>query len=116
MMETYALYLIKSVCWLTGFALVYILFLKDERYFELNRIYLISGILASCLLPFITVSYKVILPAIREAETENTILNVVRDTTVSVTTPAAGLDFADTLSDRDSVYTVRNNKTKQIAY
>ena len=61
-MEALALYLFKSVIWLTGFALVYILFLRNERFFELNRIFLISGILAAFILPFITISYKVILP------------------------------------------------------
>ena len=40
-MEAFALYLLKSVIWLTGFALVYIVFLKNERFFELNRIFLI---------------------------------------------------------------------------
>ena len=54
-MEAFALYLLKSVIWLTGFALVYILFLKNERFFELNRIFLITGILAAFIFPFITI-------------------------------------------------------------
>ena len=41
-MEAFALYLLKSVIWLTGFALVFILFLRNERFFLLNRIYLVS--------------------------------------------------------------------------
>jgi len=41
-METFALYLLKSVTWLSGFALVFFLFLKNERFFLLNRIYLLS--------------------------------------------------------------------------
>ncbi len=46
-MEALATYLIKSSVWLTGFALVYALFLRNERFFVLNRIYLVSGILFS---------------------------------------------------------------------
>ncbi len=61
-METFALYLIKSAIWLTGFALVFILFLRNERFFLLNRIYLITGIIASFLLPFITIRYIVYIP------------------------------------------------------
>ena len=38
-MEAFAFYLLKSVIWLTGFALVYILFLRNERFFMLNRIF-----------------------------------------------------------------------------
>jgi len=63
-MEAIAMYLLKSVTWLTGFLIVFILFLKNERYFTLNRIYLITGILASVLLPFITIRYVVELPVI----------------------------------------------------
>ena len=74
-METFALYLLKSVVWLTGFALVYILFLKNERFFELNRIFLISGILAAFIFPFITISYKVILPVPGSSQSEATIVN-----------------------------------------
>jgi TonB family protein len=58
-MNEFALYLFKSACWLTGFALVYFLFLRNERFFILKRIYLISGILASLVLPFISFHYNV---------------------------------------------------------
>jgi TonB family protein len=61
-METFALYLLKSVIWLSGFALVYHLFLRNERFFTLNRFYLLSGILASFLLPLLTIRYSVVLP------------------------------------------------------
>ena len=62
MMEAMGYYLFKSAVWITGFALVYILFLQNERYFFLNRIYLVTGILVSVILPFITVRYAVELP------------------------------------------------------
>ena len=62
-MEVFTSYLFKSAVWLTGFTIVYILFLRNERYFFLKRIYLISGIIVSLLFPFITIHYSVELPA-----------------------------------------------------
>ena len=67
-MEAFALYLIKSAVWLTGFALVYLLFLRNERFFLLNRIYLVSGILVSIVFPFFTWHYTVMLPAAPKIE------------------------------------------------
>jgi TonB family protein len=63
-MEAIGLYLFKSAAWLTGFALVYLLVLRNEHFFRLNRIYLLAGIIASLLFPFYTFHYAVILPAI----------------------------------------------------
>ena len=62
-MEPFALYLLKSVIWLSGFTLVYFLFLRNERFFILKRFFLISGILISVFFPLITVHYRVELPA-----------------------------------------------------
>jgi hypothetical protein len=62
-MEAFATYLIKSVIWLTGFAIVYLLFLRNERYFMLKRIYLISGIFISFIFPIISFHYQVEVPA-----------------------------------------------------
>jgi TonB family protein len=61
-METFAPYLLKSTVWLTGFLLIYMLFLRNERFFVLNRIYLVFGILASILFPLFTWHYTVIFP------------------------------------------------------
>ena len=58
-METFAGYLLKSVIWLTGFAVVYFLFLQNERFFLLKRYYLISGILVSFIFPLLSVHYQV---------------------------------------------------------
>jgi beta-lactamase regulating signal transducer with metallopeptidase domain len=63
MMDAFALYLMKSVIWLSGFALVFILFLRNERFFLLNRIYLITGILVSFFFPLISIHYTVVLPS-----------------------------------------------------
>ena len=62
-METFGLYLLKSAVWLTGFTLVYLTVLRNERYFRLNRIYLLSGILASMAFPLYTWHYAVIIPS-----------------------------------------------------
>jgi TonB family protein len=61
-MEALALYLFKSSVWLTGFAAVYFLFLRNERFFVLNRIFLIAGILVSIVFPFFTWHYTVVFP------------------------------------------------------
>jgi len=67
-METFALYLIKSTVWLTGFFLIYIAFLRNERFFVLNRIYLVTGILGSILFPLFTWHYTVVFPVTPTAE------------------------------------------------
>ena len=62
-METFGLYLLKSAVWLTGFTLVFLTVLRNERYFQLNRIYLLSGIIASIAFPLYTWHYAVIIPS-----------------------------------------------------
>ncbi len=61
-MEAFGYYLIKSAIWLSGFAIIYLLFLRNERFFMLKRIYLISGIVVSFIFPLITIHYQVELP------------------------------------------------------
>ncbi|MFD2565158.1 M56 family metallopeptidase [Aquimarina rubra] len=59
-METFLLYLLKSSITLSLFYLVYILFLRKETFFTLNRHFLLAGIISSLLLPFLeftTVEY-----------------------------------------------------------
>ena len=77
-MESFALYLLKSFIWLSGFALVFFLFLRNERFFLLNRIYLIAGILTSFIFPFISVHYSVVLPLIPAIHTDVTVLKEVQ--------------------------------------
>lgn len=62
-MEQLSLWLLKSAIWITGFAVVYLCFLKNERFFLLNRIYLLGGILVSLLFPFLTIRYIVEVPS-----------------------------------------------------
>jgi TonB family protein len=67
-METFALYLFKSAVWLTGFIMIYFLFLRNERFFMLNRFYLVSGLLISFIFPLISIHYTVELPAVTNTE------------------------------------------------
>jgi len=62
-MESFAWYLLKSSIWLSGFSLVYLLFLRNERFFRIKRYYLVAGILASFFFPLITFHYSTALPA-----------------------------------------------------
>jgi hypothetical protein len=62
-MESFAWYLLKSATWLSGFTLVYLMFLQNERFFRLKRYYLVAGILVSFLFPLITFHYSAELPA-----------------------------------------------------
>ncbi|MDZ7633015.1 MAG: M56 family metallopeptidase [Bacteroidales bacterium] len=69
-MESIAFYLLKSAAWLAGFTLIYLLFLRKERFFRLKRAYLVAGVVMSLLLPLITVHYRVNLPAPVVQETQ----------------------------------------------
>jgi TonB family protein len=88
-MEAFAVYLFKSAVWLSGFALIYYLFLRNERFFVLKRFYLISGILISIFLPLISVHYMVELPAtelnpVAFTQAQNTILKTVLPNTTDI--------------------------------
>jgi hypothetical protein len=64
-MEAFALYLLKSVIWLTGFTMVYFLFLKNERFFRLKRYYLVAGT-DLIYFPLFTFHYQIEMAAPRE--------------------------------------------------
>jgi len=85
-MESTGLYLLKSAVWLTGFTLVFVTVLRNERYFRLNRIYLLSGIVASIAFPFYTWHYAVILPSVQAVLTTTSDFPAVT-TVVPVSTP-----------------------------
>lgn len=46
-MQLFAVYLLKSAIWLSAFTLVWILFLRNERLFNLKRIFLLNQMLGS---------------------------------------------------------------------
>jgi TonB family protein len=77
-MESFAGYLFKSAIWLTGFSLIYFLFLRNERFFRIKRLYLVAGILASFLFPMISFHYKVEMPAL-QTQVPDMITQPVRD-------------------------------------
>jgi TonB family protein len=53
-MEQYLAWLIKSAVWLSAFTVVYLIFLRHERYLRIKRWYLVAGIIFSLVLPLIT--------------------------------------------------------------
>lgn len=59
-------YLVKSATILTMFYLIYMLFLRKETHFKAHRVYLILGVVASVLLPFLyfTQSIHIDIPAV----------------------------------------------------
>ena len=61
-MNAIAFYLLKSTAWLSGFFLVFFLFLRNERFFKLNRIFLMAGIVLSVLMPLFTIHYYIDVP------------------------------------------------------
>ncbi len=79
-MEPFVIYLFRSAVWIAVFTLVYWLFLRNERFFLLNRIYLVSGMIASFILPFVTVRYVVELPLLQPVVTAGDASAVVVDT------------------------------------
>jgi TonB-dependent SusC/RagA subfamily outer membrane receptor len=62
-METLGSYLLQMACWLAGFWLVYAAFLKKETFFELNRWFLLAGLVASLVLPMFPIRYNVVVAA-----------------------------------------------------
>ncbi|PRY96201.1 TonB family protein [Marinilabilia salmonicolor] len=61
-MEALLSYLIKSSLWLIVFGLIYFLVLSNERFFVLNRLFLLTGLLSAILFPLITIRYPVTVP------------------------------------------------------
>ncbi len=84
-METFGIYLLKSAVWLTGFTLVFLTVLRNERYFQLNRIYLLSGIVASLVFPLYTWHYAVIIPS---EPTGNISLSGISAQVIDASTPS----------------------------
>lgn len=59
MEEAFTSFILKSAIWLSAFGLIYFVTLRNERYFYLNRLFLISGLAASLLFPLFTIRYNV---------------------------------------------------------
>jgi TonB family protein len=87
-METFAFYMLKSVTWISGFALVYFLFLRNERFFALNRFFLMAGILTALIFPLITVRYVVELPSLGNDMAGGAVAGGLQQTGISGTSVA----------------------------
>jgi TonB family protein len=83
-MEAFAVYLLKSVIWLAGFTLIFILFLRNERFFLLNRIYLLTGILTSFFFPLISIHYTVILPVVSNFQSGSAVVSEIQNADSSI--------------------------------
>jgi len=101
-MEAFGNYLLKSAVWLTGFTLVFLVFLRNERYFRLNRAYLLSGIFASVVFPFYTWHYAVMLPSLPAAEISIPDVTEQLTITAPATAAATSSGIPNTIVVRDS--------------
>ena len=63
-METVLIYLAKSSAILGIFYIIYIAFLNKETFFQINRLYLISGIFMALVIPFISITKTVYIDPI----------------------------------------------------
>jgi len=58
-MSAFFIYLLKVCCWITAWWFVYLFFFRKETFYAFNRIYLMTGLAASFLLPLLTIHYPV---------------------------------------------------------
>lgn len=79
-METIFIYLLKSSFWIGVFGIFYLVFLRNTTFFVFNRVFLMLGILLSLLLPFVSISYDVVLNAkIRMPSVANNNANLLEE-------------------------------------
>ena len=58
-MSAFFIYLFKVSCWFAIWWLIYLFFFRKEKFFTFNRIYLLTGLVASFLIPLITIYYPI---------------------------------------------------------
>ena len=92
-MEAFTAYLLKSITWLTGFAVVYLLFLRNERFFLLKRAYLVSGILVSLIFPVISIHYQVEAAAPANIPVDTIQTSISSLSAIPQTVPAGSFDY-----------------------
>ena len=61
-METFIIYIAKAGICLGIFLVIYSLFLRPTTFFRFNRIFLLSGFVASLIIPAIKYTYEVVIP------------------------------------------------------
>ena len=69
-MEALAIYFLKSALYMALFTGVYWLFLRNETFYRFNRIFLLSGLSCSVLLPLYTFTYEIKLMPMETAVTD----------------------------------------------
>jgi len=58
-MSAFFFYIFKVSCWIAIWWLIYHIFLRKETFYTFNRIYLMTGLAASFLIPLMTIHYPV---------------------------------------------------------
>jgi len=58
-MITFFVYLLKVSCWIAVWWLIYHFFLRKETFYTFNRVYLMTGVAASFLIPLMKIHYPV---------------------------------------------------------
>lgn len=88
-MNAFGSYLLQMSCWIGGFWLVYIVFLRKETFFRLNRWFLNIGLLASLIMPLFPVRYAVRI----EPKVPVDLLDLVKLATVVPSTESVQLNY-----------------------
>jgi len=58
-MTAFFIYLLKTSGWIAAAGLIYHFFLRNEKFYTFNRVYLMSGLAASFLIPLVKIHYSV---------------------------------------------------------
>lgn len=90
-METFIIYIAKTGICLGIFLVIYSLFLRPTTFFRFNRIFLLSGFVASLVIPAIKYTYEVIIPV-------SVVQNIETASETVPVTPTAGINIWIVLS------------------
>jgi len=91
--EAFGSYLLKSILWLTGFTVVYFLFLRNDRFFTIKRYFLLAGIVISFVFPLITFHYQVEVSAPVISQADITQAGIPVNTGIKQDTPYKIFDY-----------------------
>lgn len=73
-MTPLTLFLIKSTIWMAGFLIIYVVFLRNEKHFVTNRIFLNTGIVFSLLFPLWRIKWPNVINASPLTNTQGEII------------------------------------------
>jgi len=88
-MEAFITYIFKIAICTGTFLAVYVLFLRRTTFFGFNRFFLLSGLIASLIFPFINFKYDVILPL----QSISTNINPLSEKVLTTNSASFSLDF-----------------------